>query len=129
MATMAAPERDVRRESGRLLFRRINERVREVFDDAGGEAQYFFCECRDSSCVGAVLMTFAEYDALRDTGLFAVLPGHEDGRYDEIVVHSASYVVVRDGTGPAARHPARSRRTAPRLQRSSSASAAGAPAP
>lgn len=92
MSTIVPLERE-RQLSGHLLFRGINERVRELYADTDGDVPYFFCECNDDACTAALQMPLAEFDALRDSSLYAVLPGHV-ARDDEVVGHGASYAIV-----------------------------------
>jgi hypothetical protein len=97
MSTTLEPQLDEFGTEVHLLWRGTNDRVREQFDDGEGEQLYFFCECRDPSCTGPLLLTVAEYDTVCASGLYAVLPGHESRHRDEVVGRSDAYVLVRCG--------------------------------
>jgi hypothetical protein len=72
----AREERLARNES---LFREVNERVRAVAAQHGGEphAYQFFCECANIDCTFQVEATIAEYEAVREyANRFLVAPEH-----------------------------------------------------
>lgn len=74
--------------------RLINERFRgRSGPEAGGEC-VFVCECGWEGCDRGVLLTIAEYDAVRaNPGWFALLPGHERGS-DMIVHRTERHLIV-----------------------------------
>lgn len=81
--------------SGHELFRGLNDRVRELIDGFDEDEFYFFCECQDTTCTCVLHMTAAEYDALRGSDYFAVLPGHESDEDEAIVSWKDPFLVVR----------------------------------
>ena len=80
---MAQPEHLAAEQMARndAIFREANERieshVRSMGDDIDGPLP-FLCECADVTCTEIVLMTAAEYGAVRqDPVRFTTVPGHE----------------------------------------------------
>jgi hypothetical protein len=86
-------ERYVRNE---WLFRDVNERIAEVNDkfEVEGETE-FLCECGQQTCLETLLLTRAQYEAVRGKGRrFVVVPGHEDGRVERVVERESGFLVV-----------------------------------
>jgi hypothetical protein len=92
----SAEERLARNE---VMFRAINERIRELARrfEVDGEPVAFICECADETCVEKVSLTIEQYDELRALpARFVVMPGHEaTPLVERVVVRSAGFVVVR----------------------------------
>src|SRR4051794_41236318 len=65
-------ERRSRQAKNEILFRSINERIETLSEEVAGregERGYdFVCECHDTSCIAPVALTFAEYEAVRESG-------------------------------------------------------------
>ncbi len=86
-------ERYVRNE---WLFREVNERIAEVNEKfvVEGETE-FLCECGRQTCFETLLLTRAQYEAVRTGGKrFVVVPGHEDGSVERVVNRSPGFLVV-----------------------------------
>jgi hypothetical protein len=78
-----------------ILFRRVNERAREVVWAPDGEPCMFVCECRRADCGETLELTLREYETLRAHGdRFAVLPGHETPSQESVVDAKGGYLVV-----------------------------------
>jgi hypothetical protein len=63
-----------------LLFRQVNERLRELGEGFSvvAERADFVCECADESCAEPIQLTLAEYERVRsDPRWFVVVRGHE----------------------------------------------------
>jgi hypothetical protein len=59
------------------------------------QRQPYFCECEDEQCTAVVLMTGAEFDAVRtQPAHFAVLPRYVRPGADSVVEKHDAYVVV-----------------------------------
>jgi hypothetical protein len=72
----AREERLARNEA---LFRDVNERVRQVAAQHGGEPHLyqFFCECSNVDCTFQLNVTLAEYESVRaQSNRFLVAPDH-----------------------------------------------------
>jgi hypothetical protein len=96
-------ERQRRIGENEVIFREVNERVRETnetFDVAAGDAE-FVCECGMASCVERIRMTLAEYEQVRaDPTQFLVVPGHEESAVESVVASREDrFVVVRKDVG------------------------------
>ncbi len=102
---MPMDERQERIGCNEILFRDVNERLRELNDAFSLVSEHadFVCECGNRGCTAQITMTLAEYEALRgDPELFAVLPEHESGDV-EVVERRGVYNVIRKKAGePAA---------------------------
>lgn len=86
-------ERYVRNE---WLFRDVNERIAEVNEkfEVEGETE-FLCECGQQACLETLLLTRAQYEAVRAAGRrFIVVPGHEDARVERVVQREPDFLVV-----------------------------------
>lgn len=82
-----------------LLFREVNERIREVAGKSGifGPAA-FVCECAHTDCTEAVELALNDYDQVRmRPGAFVIVPGHE-AEHEAVAVREAHYSVVLDGS-------------------------------
>lgn len=90
-------ERGKRVGENEVLFREINERLRELgegFTFVSEEAE-FVCECANTTCVERVHMTLAAYEEIRaDPKRFFVVNGHELLEYENVVAEGSGYIVV-----------------------------------
>jgi hypothetical protein len=81
-----------------ILFREVNERIRELGDRFGlpvADTMDFLCECSRRSCAGSVALTLEEYEQVRSTDThFFVLPGHVDPEIERVVRANDRFVVV-----------------------------------
>jgi hypothetical protein len=96
-------ERQRRMGENEVIFREVNERVRETnetFDVAAGDAE-FVCECGTASCVERIRMTLAEYEQVRaHPAQFLILPGHDIPEVESVVLaHDDRFVIVRKDVG------------------------------
>lgn len=97
------PEREHRAARNETVFRAANEGVVRT---AGGavDAVFVICECGDETCLDRLIVTPAEYEAVRaHCTRFLVAPGHEE-RTDEsgLVVDETDRFVVVEKFGAAA---------------------------
>jgi hypothetical protein len=80
-----------------ILFREVNERVREVAAPlltARDEGE-FLCECGDEACIETIRLDLEEYEAVRASPhRFVMVPGHEDGIGEATVQANGRFVVV-----------------------------------
>lgn len=94
------PSLEARLARNEVMFRAINERIRELadrFDQTASEAVGFVCECADETCVERVHLTTEQYDDVRAIpARFVVVPGHEATPLVERVIYrSDQFVIVR----------------------------------
>jgi hypothetical protein len=74
------------------LFREVNERIKDVGEDA---ETLLLCECGDLGCSEVVELTPADYEAVRAEGdLFFLVPGHEDLAVDRAVRRTDRLLIV-----------------------------------
>jgi hypothetical protein len=91
-----------RRAQNEVLFRDLNERVKEVDErlDPNGMGTppvelEFLCECGNLDCATRFTMSRPEYEAVRrEPSYFVVIPEHVDERIEEVVEVRPGYVVV-----------------------------------
>jgi hypothetical protein len=97
-------ERQRRIGENEVIFREVNERVRETnetFDVVAGDAE-FVCECGTASCVQRVRMSLAEYEQVRaEPTTFLIVPGHEILDVERVVRREPGFWVVRKDVGAA----------------------------
>jgi hypothetical protein len=93
--------RQSRPAEGRLLFRDLNESLWERADVSGPIV--FLCECPDELCTETVLLSAAEYAAIRkEQDTFVVCAWHSLSPDEEIVRQAADFSVIRARTSPVA---------------------------
>jgi hypothetical protein len=91
--------REERLAGNEALFREVNERVAEVatlYIEAGSQrAVDFTCECGLIDCSETMMMTIAEYEAIRAHSThFGVVPQHEQPEIESVIEPHPSYFVV-----------------------------------
>jgi hypothetical protein len=94
------PSLEARLARNEVMFRAINDRIRELaarFEQEAEEPLAFVCECSDETCVERILLTISQYDEVRAIlARFVVRPGHEATPLVERVVYrSEAFVIVR----------------------------------
>jgi hypothetical protein len=78
-----------------LLFRSVNERIRELASVVPDRVFELVCECDDDRCADVLHMDRYEYEALRaNPQLFVLAKGHERDE-SGVVARADGYVVVR----------------------------------
>jgi hypothetical protein len=87
--------REDRIAKNEVIFREVNERVREVVPSENGGID-FLCECGDEDCVEQLSLTREEYERVRsDPVQFFVKPGHEIPDVEEVTEESDRFLLVR----------------------------------
>ncbi len=98
-------ERGKRVGKNEVMFREVNERLRELgegFSLVSEEAE-FVCECADPSCVDRITMSLAAYEEVRaDAKRFFVVTGHELPEFEKVLAEHERYLVVEKLPGGAA---------------------------
>jgi hypothetical protein len=90
-------ERGKRVGLNEILFREVNERLRELGDafSTVTEEADFVCECGDGSCTEHVRMPLRKYEEIRaDPKRFFVVARHELPEYEKVVSEHDAYIVV-----------------------------------
>jgi hypothetical protein len=98
-------ERGKRVGRNEVLFRKVNERLRELgegFSLVSEEAE-FVCECANTACAERIQMPLATYEEIRaDPKRFFLIKGHEEQEYERIITESDRYYIVEKVAGGAA---------------------------
>jgi hypothetical protein len=100
MASM--DEHAIRLGQNEVLFREVNERLRELGEGFGAvtEEAEFVCECGNTACIEHVRMALTMYEAIRaDPKRFFVIKGHEDSAYEQIISENDRYYIVEKLSG------------------------------
>lgn len=80
-----------------LLYRELNERIRDVNEQFGldGDRLELVCECSRLGCSERIVLTPAEYANVRaHSARFALVPGHEDPQLERVVERNDRFAVV-----------------------------------
>jgi hypothetical protein len=90
-------ERGKRIGQNEVVFREVNERLRELgegFSLVSDEAE-FVCECGNGACAERVYMSLAEYESIRSNPKrFLIMPGHETPEFEKVIEETDRYLVV-----------------------------------
>jgi hypothetical protein len=90
-------ERGKRIGQNEVVFREVNERLRELGEGFSlvSEIAEFVCECGDSGCAERLQLPLSEYERVRsDAKWFVVVPGHELPEYEKVVEKKDGYTIV-----------------------------------
>jgi hypothetical protein len=79
-----------------LVFREVNDRIREVTERFGMTGPIdFICECSREDCVENVSLAIGEYESVRSSPkLFVIVPGHETPEVERVVDANERFVLV-----------------------------------
>jgi hypothetical protein len=81
-----------------MLFREVNERVREAVAHRGYTE--FVCECSNEDCGDTLGLDIGEYERVRSKpNLFLVASGHERLEVDRVVDQGNGYLLVENLVG------------------------------
>jgi hypothetical protein len=88
-----------------VLFRDVNERIRDINRDMGfDEVADFICECGNPECATPIALRLVEYEAVRAYPTrFAIFPGHEIPDVEDVVEQNERFAVVEKVPEAAAR--------------------------
>jgi len=98
--------REERIARNEVLFREINERLREMQDTfhVQTDEPEFVCECGNVDCTERIAISIPDYERLRgDPTTFAVVEGHQAEDVEDVVEAGTEYLVVRKRGGEAIR--------------------------
>jgi hypothetical protein len=90
-------ERGRRIGENEVIFREVNERLRELGESFSlvSEAAEFVCECANAACAERIRLTLPEYEHVRSNATwFVLVPGHEEPDYERVVEQRDGYVIV-----------------------------------
>jgi hypothetical protein len=88
-----------------ILFREVNERIRDVSAELETEEPTdFLCECGSESCTQPISLTLSEYEGVRQGATcFAIAPGHQVADVETVVGQNERFAVVEKDAPVAAR--------------------------
>jgi hypothetical protein len=90
-------ERGKRIGQNEVVFREVNERLRELGESFSlvSEVAEFVCECGDTSCTQRIQLALSEYERVRsDPRWFVIVPGHEEPDYERVISEVDGYAIV-----------------------------------
>jgi hypothetical protein len=90
-------ERGLRIGQNEVVFREVNERLRELGEGFSllSEVAEFVCECGDSGCAERIQLPLSEYERVRsDPKWFVVVTGHEILEFEKVVEKNDGYTIV-----------------------------------
>ena len=78
-----------------VLFREVNERLRDLASVVPDGHTDYLCECSDVSCTVKIELKLSEYEAVRARPkTFFIVPGHERLEVDRVVDGNERYTIV-----------------------------------
>jgi hypothetical protein len=98
-------ERARRMGENEVLYREVNERVRDLQTGFALDDRYveFVCECARLECYERIRLTPEEYERLRENGRrFAIVHGHDEPEVERVVEENDRFAVVEKNAGEAA---------------------------
>ena len=90
--------REARAQRNTVLFREVNERIRQHQTQWRSETDRvgFVCECGALGCTTRVYVTSAEYGKVRALGAcFLVAPAHVDPDREQVVTATERFALVK----------------------------------
>ena len=90
-------ERERRQGLNEAVFRQVNERINDVHEafELDPQKLHLMCECGDPTCLAAVEVTHAEYEAVRAYGShFLIEPNHENPESSWVLCENERFAVV-----------------------------------
>jgi hypothetical protein len=87
-----------------VLFREVNERVREIAAVHGEDDHLyeFYCECSNGDCTFQLPVTLADYEAVRSHGSrFLIAPSHALPEIETVIERHEGWWVVEKRGEPA----------------------------
>jgi hypothetical protein len=97
VVAIASTDRQLRAARNQLLFRAVNERIKELGEtvlDAVSEID-FACECDNIDCHSPIALTLEEFEAIDSAdNRFIVRRGHEDLDVEDVVSEHDGYLIV-----------------------------------
>lgn len=87
--------REERIAKNEVIFREVNERIREVVPSDNGGID-FLCECGREDCVEQIPLTTEEYEHVRaDPVQFFVKPGHASQDVEDVIEDNEHFLLVK----------------------------------
>ncbi len=78
-----------------LIFREVNERLRDMAEAAPEGKTDYLCECGDVTCTERIELRLVQYEAVRARpNAFFMIPGHERLEVERVVDTPDGYRIV-----------------------------------
>jgi hypothetical protein len=78
-----------------VIFREVNERLREPADGVPDGKTDYLCECSDVQCAQKIELKLFEYESVRARPKsFFIVPGHERLEVERVVDELKTYMIV-----------------------------------
>ena len=91
---MVTAERELRAAKKQMLFRSVNDRIRELGEPSLAPVE-FACECADETCLEKIPLTTQQFLAIEsDRNRFIVLRGHELPDVEDVVAVRDGFLIV-----------------------------------
>ena len=94
---MATAERELRAAQNQMLFRSVNDRIREagaILGDPDDQLE-FACECEDVTCLEKIQLSPRQFLAIEsEVNRFIVLRGHELPEVEDTVAERDGFLIV-----------------------------------
>ena len=94
---MDSAERELRAAQNQMLFRSVNDRIKELGENilASVDELDFACECENSECIEPIRMPVAQFAAIEGVeNRFMVLRGHEVPEVEDVIAERDGFVIV-----------------------------------
>ena len=95
-------ERGRRIGENEIVFREVNERLRELGEGFSfvSERAEFVCECASTTCTERIQMPLSEYERVRsDPRWFLIVPRHDLPEYERVIDENEWYAIVEKRPG------------------------------
>jgi len=94
---MATAERELRAAQNQMLFRSVNDRIRELGENPHNSVDEadFACECANPECIEPIRMPVSQFAALEEVeNRFIVVRGHELPEVEDVVGERDGFLIV-----------------------------------
>jgi hypothetical protein len=94
---VAIQERELRVAQNQMLFRSVNDRIRELGEKILNSVSEldFACECADPECIKTIPLPVAEFAAIEQVdNQFIVLQGHEIPEVEDTIEERDGFLIV-----------------------------------
>jgi hypothetical protein len=94
---MGDAERELRAAQNQMMFRSVNNRIKELAVESGGSGTEleFACECADTTCVEKIPLSALQFLAIEsEENQFMVLRGHEVDEVEDVIAERGGFLIV-----------------------------------
>ena len=94
---MGNAEREVRAAQNQMMFRSVNDRIKELAVESSGSGQEseFACECADAACIEKIPLSALQFLAIEsEENQFMVLRGHEMAEVEDVIAERDDFLIV-----------------------------------